>query len=320
MSTSDAPRFSVVTPAYNTGPFVAATIRSVLAQTCGDFELIVVDDGSTDDTAAQVLSFAADPRIRLIRRANGGPSAARNTALAVARGRYVSMLDSDDLLAPHYLETMGGALDDRPEAGLAFTDAWVLDDRTRRVRRATMMHYQRPPAVVPADAASFLRLLLDRNFVYTAVTLRREVLEEVGGFDERLRTAEDWEFWLRIAAAGWPAVRPDGILAVHRVHEEALSADLSRMIEGVCEMYRIVEEEWGATAEVREFARERRARWERRLSRRRDPSLRATPPERVADLARAVRRAAAGRRLWLSEVPSEAAETLASAGEKLRGG
>ena len=309
-----APRFSVVTPAYNTNAYVATAIRSVQLQTWPDFEVIVVDDGSTDDTASQVLAFSDDPRVRLIRQGNAGPSAARNTAIAAARGEYVCMLDSDDLWVPRYLEVMGAALDADPEAGFAYTDAWVLDEATGRVRRTSMMHYQRPPAAPPTDAGAFLRLLLDRNFVYTSVTVRKRVLEDVGGFDERLWAAEDWELWLRIAAAGHRALRPEGLLAIHRLRRGSLSADLLSMIDGVCEMYRIIEEEWETTHDVREVASAERALWQRQLDLRRSPHVRASPSERALQAARAVKRAIRGRRLWLSYTPPEIRATLAAVG------
>jgi glycosyltransferase involved in cell wall biosynthesis len=305
-----APRFTVVMPAYNTGSLVAHAIRSVLRQTCDDFELIVVDDGSTDQTAATVRAFTADRRVRVIEQSNRGPSAARNAGIALARGEYISMLDSDDVWLPRYLEVMATALESDRAASLAYTDAWVLDERTGRIRRTTMMHYQRPPASPPPDPERFLRLLLDRNFVFTSVTVRRGVLETVGGFNEQLWTAEDWELWLRIVAAGHRALRPANVLAIHRLRPESLSTDLPRMIEGVCEVYRIIEQEWDTTDDIREQARTKRATWERRLQLYRDPHARRTPVESTAEIARALKRMLLGHRLWLSDVPTELAATL----------
>jgi glycosyltransferase involved in cell wall biosynthesis len=310
-----SPRFTVVMPAHNTGPLVAHAIRSVLQQTCGDFELIVIDDGSTDGTATEVRGFTADPRVRLVEQVNRGPSAARNAGIALARGEYISMLDSDDMWLPRYLEVMGAALDRDPSAGLAYTDAWVLDEPTGRIRRTTMMHYQRPPAHPPADSERFLDVLLDRNFVYTSVTVRRDVLDAVGGFDERLWTGEDWELWLRIVAAGYRALRPADVLAIHRVRPGSLSTDLPRMIEGVCEVYRIIEREWNTSDRVRELARTKRAPWERRLRLYQDPVARRTPLETAAQLARTLKRMILARWLWLPQVPPELAAALAAVGD-----
>ena len=120
----------------------------MLQQTEQDFEVLVVDDGSTDDTSECARSFAGDPRLRVISQPNRGPSAARNAGLAAAQGFYVSMLDADDLWLPEYLEVMGGALDANPDAPFAYTDAWVFDDGTGRIRRTPAMFYQRPPSTV----------------------------------------------------------------------------------------------------------------------------------------------------------------------------
>ena len=250
------PTFTVAMPAYNAAATVGAAIRSVLAQTYDDFELVVADDGSTDGTAEEVAGFD-DPRVRLLRAGRQGLARARNAAVGAGTGRYVSMLDSDDLWLPGYLEAMEAALAARPDAGLAYTDAWVLDDVTRRIQRVTAMHYQDPPAVVPDRADAFLRLLLERNFVYTSATVPRAVLEEVGGFRPELAASEDYELWLRIAARGYGAVRPPGVLAVHRKRAGSVSTSDERMTVGLRDAYRIVAAEYDLPAELRARARER---------------------------------------------------------------
>jgi glycosyltransferase involved in cell wall biosynthesis len=312
-STVTEPVFSIVMPAYNTGSMIETGIRSVLLQSRDDFELIVVDDGSTDDTEELVRSFS-DPRVHLIQQANSGPSAARNAGLERARGRLVSMLDSDDLLLPRYLEVMAASLERDPGAGLAYTDARVLDQETGRIRRTTMMAYQRPPKVPPADPPSFFRLLLDRNFICPTVTVRRSAIDRVGGFDERLWRAEEWELWLRIVNAGYRAVRPPGLLVVHRDRPGSLSTDLAKMIEGVLEVYRIVGEEYGADADVRAFALQKRAYWQRYHSILTDPTVHPPLGERVRAVARVLKRMASSRRLWLERPPSEIAEVLRMCG------
>jgi GT2 family glycosyltransferase len=204
--------------------------------------------------------------VRLIRQENRGLSTARNVALEQARGRYAAMLDSDDLWLPTYLETMGRALDEHPEAGLAYTDAWVLDDRTRRIQRFSAMSFQDPPEPPPADSQAFLRLLLQRNFVFTAATVPLRVLEEVGLYDPRLGAAEDYELWLRIAAAGYPAVRPPGRHAVYRKRPGSLSTDGERIYVGMRDTYRLVAEEYDVSPEVQAIARRRLAAAEAQLA------------------------------------------------------
>src|SRR5437588_1923361 len=122
--------FNVVMAAYNASATIEAAIQSVLNQTRPDFELIVVDDGSTDDTAERVDQFRVDPRVRLVRQENSGLPAARNVAVSAGQARYVTILDSDDLLIPTYLERIGRALDEAPGAGFAFADAWRLDQES----------------------------------------------------------------------------------------------------------------------------------------------------------------------------------------------
>jgi glycosyltransferase involved in cell wall biosynthesis len=307
-------------PAHNTGFLIEASIRSVLHQSRGDFELIVVDDGSTDDTVARARAFEQDPRVRVIEQPNRGPSAARNAGLASTSGRFVSMLDSDDLLFPRYLEVMGDALGREPSAGFAYTEAWVLDHESGRVRRATMMAYQNPPASPPTDAAEFFKLLLDRNFICPAVTARRVALDHVGGFDERLWRGEDWELWLRVANAGYRAARPPGVLVVHRDRPGSLSTDLIKMVEGKVEVYRIVDQEYETGENLRTFVRKKKAYWDRYLEALTNPDFAPSPSERVRALARALKSRAMARRLWLDVPPPEVADVLRACGVSSNGG
>lgn len=263
-----APTFTIAMPAHQASATVGAAIRSVLAQTRGDFELVVVDDGSTDGTAETVERFRDDQRIRLMRQENRGPAHARNTAIAAGRGRYVSMLDSDDLWLPTYLESMERALRASPRAGLAYTDAWVLDDVSRRIQRVTAMHYQDPPDPPPADAEGFLSALLERNFVFTSATVPRAVLEDVGSFNVELEASEDYELWLRIVARGYPAVRVPGLRAVYRRKPGSLSTDQERMLGGMARALRLACEE-RIPAEATELARRRAERIEAELAARR---------------------------------------------------
>lgn len=252
--------------AYNAAETVVSAIRSVLAQTRGDFELVVVDDGSTDDTAVLVQSLQSDGRVRLLRQANRGLAVARNAAVRESHGPLVSILDSDDLWLPEYLETMTRALDADPDAGFAYTDAWVLDDRTRRVQRASAMAYQDPPEKPPTDPEELLGELVRRNFVFTSATVRRRVLQEVGGYRESLSAAEDYELWLRIAAYGYRAVRAPGLLAVYRKRAGTLSTKDLLMARSLQEVFQVVAEEYEVPERIRALARARRASLEADLS------------------------------------------------------
>src|SRR5690348_11964260 len=127
------PRLSVVIPAYNAATTIRAAVTSTLRQTRPVLEVIVVDDGSADATA-DVVSAIGDPRVRLISRVNGGPSAARNAGIAAARGEFVAFLDSDDLWLPGYAERATAALSSAANPGFAYTDAYVFDTGRGQVK------------------------------------------------------------------------------------------------------------------------------------------------------------------------------------------
>jgi glycosyltransferase involved in cell wall biosynthesis len=266
---SSVPTFSVVMPAFNSQATVGPAIESVLRQTRPDFELIIVDDGSTDDTASRVQPFLRDRRIRLISQPNLGPAAARNAALMQARGRYVSLLDSDDLWLPRYLEAMAATLDADATAAVAYTsNAWVLDDATGRIRRARRVQAVSPrhPTAITTPR-EFFRALLERgNFVFGLVTFHSWVLERVGTFRPELLTAEDYELWLRIASRGYRFVRCSSKLAIYRQKTGQLTSDPRRLLRGAEHVYRIVAEEYDVQEDLRQLARERMQEQARLLS------------------------------------------------------
>jgi glycosyltransferase involved in cell wall biosynthesis len=294
--------FTVVMAAHNTADTVAAAVRSVLAQTRGDFELLVVDDGSTDRTPEVVRGFD-DPRVRLLQLSHGGAAAARAAGIEAGDAPLISLIDSDDLWLPTYLEAMGAALEGS-DASFAYTDAWYLDDRTRRVRRLSAMGYQRPPEPAPDGAADLFALLCERNFIYNAVTVRRSAVEEVGPPDPRLRSMIDWEWWLRLTAAGHRAVRVPGRLAVYRLRPASLSRDPTLVLRGQRDLWRLVAAEYDLEPEVRAEIAARAARF--------DAELRAAGAARLGlrRRAAAIKGALLRRRDYYREPPSELVEAF----------
>jgi glycosyltransferase involved in cell wall biosynthesis len=184
------PRVSVILPAYNRAQLLPRAIGSVLAQTHADFELIVVDDGSTDNTEA-VVRRLADPRIRYLRRRNGGPGAARNTGIATARGEFVAFQDSDDEWLPHKLERQLARFG-RSAGGVGLV---VCGHRETRVDAITELCVDDHLARGEAPAS----LLTGLWYVPATWLVRRDVLARAGSFDESLPSCEDWDLAFRLS-------------------------------------------------------------------------------------------------------------------------
>jgi glycosyltransferase involved in cell wall biosynthesis len=306
------PVHTVIVPAYNAAGTIEQAVASVRAQTDPRFELIAVDDGSTDATPGLLRRMAdEDQRIRVIRQDNAGPSAARETALGGASGTYLTFLDSDDLLMPSYLQAMAETLDRDAEIGLAHARAWVLDEAAGagRVRRAVWP----PPGYVTGsedDPADPVVALASGNYVGAVQTARRSAVERAGGLDAGLDQAEDYDLWVRIAIAGFRIVSAPGTLVVMRNRAGSLSKDqleLARGVRAVCERIISVYE---VPDEARAAARRQleRANREIELQRGRAPVGGALRRARLA-LGRAKRRVLS-KRLWYSTPPPELAEAF----------
>lgn len=180
MSDGREPEVSVIIPCHDYGCYLPQALDSVLGQTFGDWEIVIVDDGSTDDSAAVAQDYIdrhPGQRIRLLRQANAGVSAARNAGIATAMGRYILPLDADDALAPAMLEKTAAALDSEPGITIVSTDLFVFTDAE-----------DLPPQVLalpPYDK----ELLLQRLIMFYCSLYRREAWEVVGGYDEGMRAA-----------------------------------------------------------------------------------------------------------------------------------
>lgn len=188
--TGPAPLLSVVVPAYNVGAFVGAAVRSALAQTLQDLEVVVVDDGSTDDTPA-VLASIRDARLRVIRKANGGLASARNAGVTAARGRYVGLLDGDDVWMPEKAARQLAVLEADPAVTLTWSHSAYLDEDG--TPKGTFL--------LSSVAAPTWQQMVVRNHVGNGSTpiIRRDDLIAADLFDERFRTAfEEYELWPRL--------------------------------------------------------------------------------------------------------------------------
>jgi glycosyltransferase involved in cell wall biosynthesis len=237
----------VIIPVFDGERYLGEAIESVLAQPLAADELIVVDDGSSDDTVS-VVRASGDPRVVLLEQDHVGAAAARNAGVARARARIVTFVDSDDLLLPRYLEVVDSVFCGNPGVGFVHTDAYVLNATSGRIRRTTATEEYRPvPA--PRTAAEFHATLIEVNFVYNAVSVKREVFDLVGPFNEALKAAIDYEMWLRIAAHGVEAAEAPGPLALYRSGRRgSISSDHERVFSNLLTVYEIAAEHPGSDA------------------------------------------------------------------------
>ena len=199
------PLVSVVVPTYNYGRFIGETLDSLRAQTYAGWECLVVDDGSTDDTEEVVArAAAADPRVRYLRQPNQRQAVAKNTGLAEARGRYVQFLDADDLLEPRKLERQVEFLEATPAADIVYGGARYFHTERPGERLYGMFGEEAPwmPELSGAGRTVLLPLIRMNIMAINAALVRREAVDDVGGFDPLLPPVEDWDFWLRCALKG----------------------------------------------------------------------------------------------------------------------
>ncbi len=309
MSAPGAPAFSVILKAYNEERLIGDAIGSVLGQTFEDFELIVVDDGSTDATA-EVVRKVSDPRVRMIQQPNRGVAASINAGASAAHAPRLALIDADDLWLPTFLERMGTALDATPGAGFAYTDAWWLQVESGRFFRRSVSEYLGAPATPPEDPHQMLLALLPANWVFGLTAIDRAAFEEVGGIDEDLDAAEDYVLWLRLLAAGRPAPRVPGRLAIQRDRPASLSSDLSSMLRNLRGVYEIVAERLDVPEDVRRAAVARIAETDREIEADGDDSSLLALRWRLRGGLGALRKRVAPGSVWHDGVPAEVAEAL----------
>ncbi len=220
------PTISIVIPAYNAEKTIVETIESARQQTFADFELIVIDDGSSDDTA-ELVGTITDDRLRLFSyENNSGVSVARNRGIAHASGAFIAFLDADDLWTADKLELQLEALQKNPEAGAAYSWTMHMSQDGRAIHEGGSIH----------SRGNVYPDLLLSNFITSGSNLlvRRAAIESVGGFDPALVSAEDWEYWLRLAAQ-WAFV----LVPKHQIFYRHSSTALSAQID-VTEKYNVM--------------------------------------------------------------------------------
>ena len=201
------PQVAVIIPAYNQSQYLRQAIQSVLDQTFIDWEAVIVDDGSSDDTRNVAHSFT-DSRVRYIYQENRGLSAARNTGIRSSAAPYLSFLDSDDMFLPEKLALLLDALEQQPELGMVAGQAIPVDEYNQRVGKIMDTPLPQQPE----------RLLLGNPLHVGSVLLRRSWQEQAGFFDESLRSYEDWDMWLRLSVLGCRMSYVNKPVSLYRFH------------------------------------------------------------------------------------------------------
>lgn len=218
--------FTVIIPAYNASQYLSDTIKSVLAQTFTDFELLIIDDGSIDNTAEIANHYCQlDNRVNLISQSNQGVSSARNQGIKLANGKYIAFLDSDDCWLPNKLVRHLEHLNENSKVGVSFGKVEFLNTSGELTGYLSNS---------PLTAIESEYLLSENPTITTSnIVARQEVFEQVGGFDERISYSEDLEWLLRLACKGtWEIEGINEILTQYRTSQSSLSSDLHKMEQG----------------------------------------------------------------------------------------
>ena len=234
------PAITVLMTMFNASRHLRAAIDSILRQTFADFEFLIIDDGSTDDSA-ELMGNYRDDRIRLIRNAaNQGQTPCLNQGLELARGEWIARQDADDLSHPRRLECQIARLRADETFALLGAQAWIVDDRGRFSGMLT----------VPTEAESIgWAMLFENPFIHTAAIFRREVAQCLGGYDAAFRICQDYDLWLRITAKHCAANLPDRLVTYR--HSPSSLQHASREVVRA-ESEKVVRRAWTAAFAERE--------------------------------------------------------------------
>ncbi len=214
------PSVSVLMPTFNRAKFLPEAIDSVLSQTYADLELLIVDDGSEDNTTSVLEPFLRDERVRYFYQDNQGQSYARNVGLKHAMGDFVAFLDSDDIWKPEKLEKQLAVVRAHPDADIVHGDEEIIDEQSAVTSLLNMARY---------SGRITRYLLADNSVSITTALVKRRCFDEMGGFDTSVGVADDYELWLRFSARYRFHYEP-GIVASYRVMDDQISSDKRRRL------------------------------------------------------------------------------------------
>lgn len=212
---------TVIIPSFNSANLVSDAIRSVLSSNLHEVEIVIINDGSTDNTAEVITTYLSDKRIKYIEQSNRGLAGARNTGIENANGEYLVFLDADDLILPNKLLVQRKFLDENPAFDIVYSKSeWFIEDdfnNTREVR-------------FPVYTGEVIQYLIYGNFIHVnSVMVRKDAVIKAGLFDENLRELEDWDLWLRMALNGSKFGFTPGVHSKVRIRKGSMTSNQVRM-------------------------------------------------------------------------------------------
>lgn len=259
MPTNDSPTVSVIIPTYNTSQYIGEALDSVFSQSYTDYEVIVINDGSPDTPELERVLEPYQQRILYLKKENGGLANARNAGIRISRGEIIVMLDSDDYWLPGYLEKQVASLTSAPDVAVSYTNAMLFGDSPLAGKDFMTLF--------PSEGdVTFSSMLEEKVHVMGTCMVKREVIFDMGLYDETLRASEDFDLWLRVAHRGWKIVYLREPLFMYRRHAGCLSEDQALLWKNVWKVFDKIERTMQLTSRDRQVFEERRQDMRARLA------------------------------------------------------
>ena len=240
MDLANPPLVSIIVPCYNYGHLLSETLNNILEQSYVNWECIIVDDGSTDNTSSVAKEFVKDHKqFKYVFQKNAGLSAARNTGLQHSKGSFIQLLDADDFIESNKLLSQIKVFIEYPISDIVYSEVRYFSSEQKSLRRFSMNEIDNPwmPKVDSSNHHVLMSTLIDLNiFVVNAPLIRKSVFDRIGLFNTKLIAVEDWEFWCRCAfqKINFRFDNSLGTMALVRFHEGSMSKNIKRMYEAAC--------------------------------------------------------------------------------------
>lgn len=240
------PVVSVIIPTYNYGAFILNAIESIVQQTFGQWECIIIDDGSTDQTKSVVTKYTSkDPRIKYFYQENQGLSAARNAGIKLASGRFIQLLDADDMVEKEKFERQNAVFEKNVNIDIVYGNARFFTTKNLEMRELNKYGYKKEWVdAISGYGNDILVYLLKRNiFPVNCPIIKRESLEKIGLFNTSYRAVEDWDFWIRCALGNlnFYYCESPNTNALIRFQGDSMSTNNDLMVDGLLKLYSTIE-------------------------------------------------------------------------------